>query len=51
MVLPLGIWVDAIAPLPDRLAALIEFTPSKRGTEDGFWLHPVRLNDMAGISP
>jgi hypothetical protein len=37
MVLPLGIWVDAmIAPLPDRLAALIEFAPSKRGAGRGF---------------
>jgi len=41
------IWVDAmIAPLPDRLAALIEFAPSRRGTEDGFRVHPIHLQDM-----
>ena len=41
------IWVDAmIAPLPDRLAALIEFTPSIRGAKDGFRVHPVHLQDM-----
>src|SRR5215469_540628 len=39
MVLPLGIWADAmIAPLPDRLAALIEFAPSKRAAGSGFWV-------------
>ena len=41
------IWVDAmIAPLPDRLAALIEFAPSRRGAEDGFRVNLVRLQDM-----
>src|SRR5271165_2950778 len=35
-----GIWIDGmIAPLPDRLAALIEFTPSKRGAAEGFRVH------------
>jgi transcriptional regulator with XRE-family HTH domain len=34
-----GVWVDAmIAPLPDRSAALIEFVPSRRGAEGGFWV-------------
>jgi transcriptional regulator with XRE-family HTH domain len=52
MVLPLGVWIDAmIAPLPDRLAALIEFVPSKRGAESGFWVRPVRLKDMGAIWP
>ena len=52
MAVPLGIWVDAmIAPLPDRSAALIEFPPSKRGAEGGFWVHLVRLKDMAAIWP
>jgi len=52
MVLPLGVWVDAmIAPLPDRLAALIEFAPSKRGAESGFWVRPVQLKDVVGIWP
>ncbi len=52
MALPLGIWVDAtIAPLPDRLAALIEFTPSRRGAEGGFWGRLVRLKEMAAIWP
>jgi hypothetical protein len=42
-----GVWVEGIlAPLPERIAALIEFAPSKRGTEDGFWLRPVTLADM-----
>ncbi len=50
--LPLAIWVDAmIAPLPDRLAALIEFAPSKRGAEGGFRVRLVRLKDMAAIWP
>jgi hypothetical protein len=41
------VWLDAmIAPLPERIAAIIEFTPSKRGPEGGFWVHPVALEDM-----
>ena len=52
MALPLGVWVDAtIAPLPDRLAALIEFTPSRRGAEGGFWVRLVQLKDMSAIWP
>jgi transcriptional regulator with XRE-family HTH domain len=52
MILPLGIWVDAmIAPLPDRLAALIEFAPSKRGAEGGFWVRLVRLKDVIAVWP
>jgi transcriptional regulator with XRE-family HTH domain len=42
-----GIWVDAmIAPLPERIAALIEFAPSKHGAEDGFRVHLVGMEDM-----
>jgi transcriptional regulator with XRE-family HTH domain len=53
IVLPLGsIWADVMAaPLPDRLAALIEFAPSKRGAESGFWVRLVRLKDMSAIWP
>jgi hypothetical protein len=41
------VWVDGIvAPLPERIAALIEFAPSRRGSEGGFWVHPVTLEDM-----
>jgi len=47
-----GVWVDAmIAPLPDRLAALIEFAPSKRGAEGCFWVRLVRLKEMSAIWP
>jgi transcriptional regulator with XRE-family HTH domain len=47
-----GIWIDGmIAPLPDRLAALIEFTPSKRGAAEGFRVHLVRLQDMPFHKP
>jgi hypothetical protein len=42
-----GIWMEGmLAPLPERIAALIEFAPSKRGPEDGFWVHPITLEDM-----
>jgi transcriptional regulator with XRE-family HTH domain len=52
LALPLGIWVDAmIAPLPDRLAALIEFAPSKRGAGTGFWVRLIRLKDMPAVWP
>ncbi len=52
MTLPRGTWVDAmIAPLPDRLAAILEFTPSKRGAEGGFWVRLVRLKDVSAIWP
>jgi DNA-binding XRE family transcriptional regulator len=41
------VWVDAmVAPLPERIAALIEFAPSKRGVEGGFRVHLVGLEDM-----
>jgi transcriptional regulator with XRE-family HTH domain len=41
------VWQDAmIAPLPERVAAIIEFIPSKRGPEGGFWVHPFALEDM-----
>ncbi len=42
-----GIWLDGmIAPLPERIAALIEFSPSKRGRAEGFRVNLVRLQDM-----
>ena len=42
-----GVWVDGLlAPLPERIAALIEFAPSKRGPEGGFWVRPVTLAEM-----
>jgi hypothetical protein len=42
-----GVWLDAmIAPLPVRIAALIEFAPLKRGAEDGFRVHLVGMEDM-----
>jgi hypothetical protein len=41
------IWLDAmIAPLPERIAGIVEFAPSKRGAEDGFRVHLVALEDM-----
>jgi transcriptional regulator with XRE-family HTH domain len=41
-----GAWLDVmIAPLPERIAALIEFVPSKRGPEGGFWVHLVGFED------
>jgi transcriptional regulator with XRE-family HTH domain len=47
-----GIWVNGmIAPLPERLAALIEFAPSKRGAQGGFWVHVVGLQDMPFNQP
>ncbi|HWT77346.1 MAG TPA: helix-turn-helix transcriptional regulator [Candidatus Methylomirabilis sp.] len=52
LALPLGIWVEAmVAPLPDRLAALIEFASSKRGAEGGFWVRLVRLEEMSALWP
>jgi transcriptional regulator with XRE-family HTH domain len=48
----LGVWIDGIiAPLPDRAAALIEFTPSKRGPDDSFRVHLVGLQDMPFNQP
>jgi len=42
-----GVWVDGMAaPLRERTAAIIEFAPSKRGAEGGFWVHPVAMEDM-----
>jgi transcriptional regulator with XRE-family HTH domain len=42
-----GLWLDAmVAPLPERIAALIEFAPSKKGPEGGFWVHLIGLEDM-----
>jgi hypothetical protein len=41
------VWVDCmVAPLPERIAALIEFAPSRRGPEGGFRVHLVGLEDM-----
>ncbi len=40
-----------IAPLPDRLAAITEFAPSRRGPQGGFWVRLVLLNDMSAIWP
>jgi transcriptional regulator with XRE-family HTH domain len=48
----LGVWLDAmIAPLPEGIAALIEFAPSKRGPEGGFWVHLMGLEDMPFNQP
>jgi hypothetical protein len=42
-----GVWVDAMAaPLPERIAAIIEFAPSRRGSEEGFKVNLVGLEDM-----
>jgi transcriptional regulator with XRE-family HTH domain len=47
-----GIWIDTmVAPLPDHLVALIEFTPSRRGAAEGFRVHLVRLQDMPFHKP
>jgi transcriptional regulator with XRE-family HTH domain len=47
-----GVWLDVvIAPLPERIAALIEFTPSKRGAEDGFRVHLVGTEEMPFSRP
>jgi hypothetical protein len=35
-----------LAPLPERIAALIEFAPSRHGHEGGFWVRPVTLAEM-----
>jgi transcriptional regulator with XRE-family HTH domain len=41
------VWVDGmVAPLPDRVAALIEFAPSRRGPEGGFSVRLVGMEDM-----
>jgi|SRR5215469_5038173 len=46
------VWLDAmVAPLPDRIAAIIEFAPSRRGPEGGFWVHPVGFEDMPFNQP
>jgi hypothetical protein len=42
------VWVDVmIAPLPDRSAALLEFTASPRGAGEGFRVQLTRLQDMS----
>ncbi|MGA7325005.1 MAG: helix-turn-helix transcriptional regulator [Rhodomicrobium sp.] len=50
---PLGnVWIDGmIAPLPDRLAALLEFAPSRRGAAEGFRVHLVQLQDPSFNRP
>ena len=41
------VWMDGmLAPLPERIAALIEFAPSRHGHEGGFWVRPVTLAEM-----
>jgi transcriptional regulator with XRE-family HTH domain len=46
------IWLDAmIAPLQERIAAIIEFAPSRRGPEGGFTVHLVGLEDMPFNQP
>jgi len=40
-----------IALLPERVAAIIEFIPSKRSPKGGFWVHPFALEDMPFNSP
>jgi transcriptional regulator with XRE-family HTH domain len=48
----LGVWIDGmIAPLPDRLEALIEFTQSRRGAAEGFQVNLVRLQDLPFHKP
>jgi transcriptional regulator with XRE-family HTH domain len=47
-----GVWLDAmIAPLPERIAALIEFAPSKKGPEGGFWVHLIGPEGMPFNGP
>jgi transcriptional regulator with XRE-family HTH domain len=46
------IWLDAmVAPLPERIAAIIEFARSRRGPEGGFKVHLVGLEDMPFNEP
>jgi transcriptional regulator with XRE-family HTH domain len=45
--LRVGEWIHMmVAPLPDRCAALIEAAPSRRGPEEGFWVHLVEAEDI-----
>jgi transcriptional regulator with XRE-family HTH domain len=47
-----GVWVDAMAaPLPDRIAAIIEFAPSRSGSAEGFKVNLIGFDDMTFSLP